>query len=159
MTLKLEGQQFGRLTAVRREGSRDKRALWLCRCVCGNEVTVQTDYLRSGDTKSCGCLRSENGRTNGQKSSHEVPSYEAAHQRIRRHRGKPSEHRCVDCGSPACDWSYDHSDPDELTAPITLPDRKTVIDAPYSAKPEHYSPRCRGCHIKLDRYSGVATYV
>jgi len=33
--------------------------MWLCQCDCGNEVTVSGNNLRSGNTKSCGCLLRE----------------------------------------------------------------------------------------------------
>ena len=33
-------------------------ARWNCVCECGNEVTVPGYCLRRGDTKSCGCIRS-----------------------------------------------------------------------------------------------------
>lgn len=49
---KLWGKRFGRLVAKKRQtGSR-----WLCRCDCGNEVSVFTGKLNSGHTQSCGCL-------------------------------------------------------------------------------------------------------
>jgi hypothetical protein len=52
----LVGQTFGRLTVISFAGSEKKRALWLCRCVCGNEVIAIGKYLRKGTKKSCGCL-------------------------------------------------------------------------------------------------------
>ncbi len=53
----LAGLQFGRLTTIRLNGlSSDKCKLWLCRCNCGNEVTVKSASLLSGNTKSCGCF-------------------------------------------------------------------------------------------------------
>ena len=57
----LTGQRFGRLVVISHEGS-DKfhNALWRCRCDCGNEVIVKSNSLRYGDTRSCGCLHSEN---------------------------------------------------------------------------------------------------
>lgn len=55
----LTGQRFGRLTVESRVGSQNGSALWKCRCDCGNFVKVQTRYLRSGNTKSCGCIHSE----------------------------------------------------------------------------------------------------
>lgn len=56
--LDLTGQVFGLLTAQRRiAGSRKRKAKWRCVCKCGNVTDVATTYLRTGYTKSCGCLR------------------------------------------------------------------------------------------------------
>lgn len=35
---------------------------WICRCSCGNskELIVPTSHLKSGHTKSCGCIKAEN---------------------------------------------------------------------------------------------------
>ena len=49
------GQTFGRLTVIDRNGSKGKRAAWLCRCSCGSESTVTGQDLRSGETQSRGC--------------------------------------------------------------------------------------------------------
>lgn len=58
------GQRFGMLTAIRRVGSERRRngkrgpqrqGKWLCRCDCGNEVTVSRQNLVSGHHSSCGC--------------------------------------------------------------------------------------------------------
>ena len=58
--LDLRGQPFGKLTVLRENG-RDKhnKVLWLCRCECGNEVTVRGDSLTSWHTISCGCYNRE----------------------------------------------------------------------------------------------------
>lgn len=57
---KLVGKRFGRLKVIRRNGSsKHKRALWLCRCDCGNEITVIGNSLTVGRVNSCGCLRKE----------------------------------------------------------------------------------------------------
>lgn len=58
--LDITGEKFGRLTAlkpIRRED--DLGYIWLCKCDCGNEVELPVKQLRSGKTKSCGCLRDE----------------------------------------------------------------------------------------------------
>lgn len=56
--MELQGARFGRLTVVRRiEGT--KRVAWACVCACGNKVVKAQVDLRSGDTKSCGCMRRE----------------------------------------------------------------------------------------------------
>lgn len=55
--LNLEGQKYGRLTAITRvkgEGSK-----WECRCDCGKVKIIATGKLRHGTTLSCGCLRGE----------------------------------------------------------------------------------------------------
>jgi len=53
------GHLYGRLTVIAREPNRGSYATWRCRCVCGNEVVVTATMLRSGNTTSCGCLRTE----------------------------------------------------------------------------------------------------
>ena len=53
----LTGRRFGRLTAVKPTDKRvQRRVVWLCKCDCGNEVEVLSHSLKSGNTKSCGCL-------------------------------------------------------------------------------------------------------
>ena len=52
------GNTYHRLTAISRsENDRQGQAHWLCRCVCGKELTIAGRTLRSGHTKSCGCLK------------------------------------------------------------------------------------------------------
>lgn len=61
------GQKFGRLTVIKREYPNDKwrHARWLCKCECGGEIIVSRNILKSGRTKSCGCLKLENARRIG----------------------------------------------------------------------------------------------
>ena len=61
----LTGQRFGRLVAVARCGAKRGSALWLCKCDCGNDCKVTHRELKTGDTRSCGCIRKE--RNNGTK--------------------------------------------------------------------------------------------
>ncbi len=57
----LTGQKFGKLTVIRMDDS-DKwgKLMWLCKCECGNEKTIQGNRLKVGKTQSCGCLRLKN---------------------------------------------------------------------------------------------------
>ncbi len=56
----LTGQRFGRLTAVEYAGQgKTNGYLWKCKCDCGNETIVYGYALKSGNTKSCGCLWKE----------------------------------------------------------------------------------------------------
>lgn len=60
------GQRFGRLTAVEFvERGKHYSARWRFRCECGEEVVVDASAVRKGNTKSCGCFKSEMSRTNG----------------------------------------------------------------------------------------------
>lgn len=55
----LSGQRYGRLTVIKRIGTKNNSPLWLCKCDCGNFYEGVTRSLRSGNTMSCGCIHSE----------------------------------------------------------------------------------------------------
>lgn len=56
----LTGQTFGRLTAQWPVGRRRNNDVqWLCPCSCGKFRVNSGSDLRSGNSKSCGCLRKE----------------------------------------------------------------------------------------------------
>lgn len=56
-------QTFGRLKVVKFNGSRKvgnkTKAFWDCICICGKSNIVEASNLKSGHTKSCGCLAIE----------------------------------------------------------------------------------------------------
>lgn len=53
------GNTYGYLTVKRYAGSRpDGGSLWECDCLCGNTIITRGDSLRSGHTRSCGCVKS-----------------------------------------------------------------------------------------------------
>lgn len=57
----LRERRFGRLTVLSflNKQNSDHRWLWKCRCDCGKVVEVSGKHLKSGNTKSCGCLQRE----------------------------------------------------------------------------------------------------
>ena len=56
----IKGNRFGRLTVIERAGSNKyKIATWKCLCDCGAEIITNSNTLRVGNTKSCGCLQKE----------------------------------------------------------------------------------------------------
>lgn len=67
----LTGQRFGRLVVVGEERMNGRKKL-VCKCDCGNEMSVREDSLKSGNTRSCGCLQKEHaikaGKQNGKLS-------------------------------------------------------------------------------------------
>lgn len=68
----LIGRKFGRLTVIGKTGKKQfGNNVWSCLCDCGNIVDVGTGNLKSGNTKSCGCL----GKCNGQHITAIVKEY------------------------------------------------------------------------------------
>lgn len=59
-------KRFSRLVVTERV-RKDKhgKILWLCQCDCGEEKIVQSGHLKSGHTKSCGCLRKNTTKRTG----------------------------------------------------------------------------------------------
>ena len=55
----ITGQKFGRLVVVDRAPNKGKVVMWNAVCDCGTKITTQGGALRSGHTKSCGCLQKE----------------------------------------------------------------------------------------------------
>lgn len=50
---------FGKLTVISRAENIGKRVAWNCICECGNKKVVSATNLKSGNVKSCGCLKKE----------------------------------------------------------------------------------------------------
>lgn len=153
----LVGERFGRLVVLARgetytSPKGKKMGRWTCVCDCGKSLTVLGQSLRTGHTRSCGCLLRD---VTSERSSRRGPlnhtwrgddiGYQAAHLRVKKARGSAVEHPCIDCGGTAREWSYTGGCPRELVAG----------DGPwrgitYSPDPERYVPRCVPCHRRFD---------
>ena len=58
----LTGNRYGRFTVVSRAANNKKgNAMWNCICDCGNTRTVLAYHLKSGHSKSCGCITKTHG--------------------------------------------------------------------------------------------------
>ena len=57
----LTGQKFGYLTVLKRDTLKTGRPYWICKCDCGNIVSVRGSYLKNGDIVSCGCYKKFKG--------------------------------------------------------------------------------------------------
>jgi hypothetical protein len=91
----LTGERFGRWVALEYLGG--KR--WRCRCDCGTEREVLAAMLKSGHSRSCGCLRDELSSVRASR-----PRLDLTGQRFGRwlviERSSSSSWRCVcDCGT------------------------------------------------------------
>jgi hypothetical protein len=83
----LTGHRYGKLTVVARAANQDApstiKVAWWCRCDCGAEAVVRANSLRSGNAKSCGCLKQASGkktiyaahRANTRHGLHKSPEY------------------------------------------------------------------------------------
>lgn len=63
----LTGKKYGRLEVVKRvddyvSDNGKKFHKWLCKCECGKETIVKGQHLRSGHTRSCGCMQKERAK-------------------------------------------------------------------------------------------------
>lgn len=58
----LVGNKYGRLLVIERESSLNGHTRWLCKCDCGKECVVHGTSLKSGNTTSCGCFKTENAK-------------------------------------------------------------------------------------------------
>lgn len=90
LTIDLTQQRFGRLIAVKRNGTApNRKALWFCICDCGGSTVAYSTDLRSGHTQSCGCLMREktslantkHGETQQRKLSKEFTTWQGMKQR------------------------------------------------------------------------------
>lgn len=52
----LIGKRFGKLVVKDLESNVKGSRLWKCQCDCGNTAYVTTTNLKSGSTRSCGCM-------------------------------------------------------------------------------------------------------
>lgn len=78
-------------------------------------------------------------------------SYIAVHTRLRRHRGKASCHKCVDCGELAAHWSWDRTDEETSLQGSVMCGERGMVSVRYSADLSRYQPRCISCHVKMDQ--------
>lgn len=67
----LIGKKVGKLTVIGfdkiiyktdSKGKNRNQGYWLCKCECGNEVSISRNVLVSNKTKSCGCLKKESAQ-------------------------------------------------------------------------------------------------
>ena len=103
----LLNQKFGSLTvlkkavSIKNKSNRISSSRWLCKCDCGNEIDVDTRNLKTGHTKSCGCLK------NKSKNVCDMTNYEDEYCPAGAHLGEASDekqHAAVQLLTPA--WKH-----------------------------------------------------
>ena len=75
----LTGKRFGKLTVISFAGTKHigKQAIatWKCKCDCGNETIVNSQDIRTGHTKSCGCYFNNGFSNTREKQKHGLTSH------------------------------------------------------------------------------------
>jgi hypothetical protein len=93
----LTGQKFNRLTAIKRvENSSNGKVQFECLCDCGKAVVVSSTNLKSGNSKSCGCLNIESAsrtkKIHGLRHSSEYNTWRSMKDRCYRHTNNRYQH-------------------------------------------------------------------
>lgn len=127
-SIDLTGKRYGRLTVLRKIKKGKGNIFWECQCDCGNTVEVKGAYLRSGNTKSCGCLLEETRRkpkrqTHRMSKTRLYREWSSMHRRCRKeyHESKNYFDKgivvCEEWGKfePFSEWAFSNGYSDSLT--------------------------------------------
>jgi hypothetical protein len=95
----LTGMRFGRYVVLHRHGTSWRPVKWVCRCDCGTVKPVGAIGLKSGGSKSCGCLQKEllakrstgqrHTRTHGMNGTPEYRAWDSMLTRCNNPKSKP----------------------------------------------------------------------
>ena len=104
----LTGKRFARLVVLSELEKRyGGQVFWACLCDCGKQVSVNTERLRSGKTKSCGCFSVDRVTKHGLHKSSEYIIWQQAKERCHNPK-KASYQRYGARGIHVVDeWRYD----------------------------------------------------
>ncbi len=85
------GDVYGRLTVIEYHHTGNRyRKFWVCQCACGKTTITHSGSLRSGNTKSCGCLSKEaTARYRKPENGAELTAVILGYKRHARNRGYP----------------------------------------------------------------------
>lgn len=72
----LTGRQFGYWTVLEYITKNNHQTIWKCQCTCGTIRNISAGSLKSGNSKSCGCKRTQVAKDNGhiRKGNRKIPN-------------------------------------------------------------------------------------
>lgn len=79
----MTGKRFGKILVISENAERNKNGhiTYKCKCDCGVEKNILGSSLRSGSTKSCGCLQRHTARKHGMDGTPEYKAWSSMKQR------------------------------------------------------------------------------
>jgi len=93
----LRNQKYYSLTPLYRTNNQEKRTMWVCKCDCGNIVSVRSDSIQNGNTKGCGCLHSESTRQIGYKNRRDLTNQRFGKLLVLSYADNKNGHACWNC--------------------------------------------------------------
>lgn len=82
------GDKYNRWSVIREADQKWSHRMFLCKCSCGTSKTVTLASLRSGISKSCGCLLKETNTKHGMWKSVEYQTWARMNYRCSKKSGK-----------------------------------------------------------------------
>lgn len=108
----ITGQRFGRWAVIADSGRKDGEVVWLCQCECGNRNVIKGGDLRSGKTKSCGCLKKDMGlpnKTHGESKTRLYKEWKGIKHRCNIDDGSRTYNNYGGRGIKVCEeWNYSY---------------------------------------------------
>ena len=99
----LTGNRYGRLVVIKRDTKdyHDKKgSRWICKCDCGQEVSVLAGRLKSGQKKSCGCMKYVGNSTKPTDLSGQKIGLWTVLSKDESYKGKGTHYKCqCECGT------------------------------------------------------------
>ena len=105
----LTGQRIGRLLVLKKDDTPHKRPYWICKCDCGNIISVSGGHLKENtQNKSCGCYKHERFETHGKSKTRIYRIYKGIIQRCYNSKYDKNKKYYIDKKIKICDaWRND----------------------------------------------------
>lgn len=158
------GQTFNRLTAT----EKNIKSGWNCICICGNKLFgIPLDKLKSGNTKSCGCLQKEKASASITKILHSKRKAAGLTcsdklsdvRQIERAKFKPTRDACFTRDSYTCVWCSTVGgdlNAHHLSPWTTHPElRFEISNVVTLCRTCHYAAHSYNYHGELDVYMNI----
>lgn len=101
----LTGLAFGRISVLGFSHKKQGHTYWNCKCICGNHRVVNSQRLRGGVTRSCGCLARDKARETCLSRTKHGLSSRSGRSKIYTSWANMKQ-RCLNEGRPDSEWYH-----------------------------------------------------